>query len=73
MTPLLYIRRCVFGATQAQMAEIAAVSQTTISKWEDGTHTPPSDALGRIRAEAAKRGLPWNDSWFFECPRDSAA
>lgn len=72
MNPLLHIRKKVFGFTQAEMAAIAVVSQGTVSKWETGSLAPDADELKRIRAEAAKLGLPWDDLWFFETPRQSA-
>lgn len=68
MTPLLQIRTNVFGVSQSEMAEIAAVTQATISRWETGHHEPDRDALARIRDEAHKRRLPWDDSWFFDPP-----
>lgn len=68
MNPLVHIRKVVFGATQAEMAEIARVSQGTVSKWEAGSLRPDSAELRRIRDEAAERGLSWDDKWFFEAP-----
>lgn len=72
MNPLLHIRKNVFGLTQAEMAVIAVVSQGTVSKWEAGALAPDADELKRIRAEATKRGLPWDDRWFFETPAEAA-
>jgi len=72
MNPLLHIRKNVFGLTQAEMAIIAVVSQGTVSKWEAGSLAPDAGELKRIRAEAAKRGLLWDDRWFFEAPAPSA-
>ncbi len=63
---MIRIRKEVFGVTQKIMAEIAGVSQPTISNWENGVLDPTLDAMRRIRREAAKRGLRWRDSFFFE-------
>jgi transcriptional regulator with XRE-family HTH domain len=72
MNAMLYIRKNVFGVTQAEMACIAGVSQGTISKWETGTVDPDREDLGRIRKEAARRKLRWQDDWFFSAPRATA-
>jgi DNA-binding transcriptional regulator YiaG len=66
MNRWLNLRKKVFRASQVEMARIAGVSQATISRWEDGTQTPLSTALERIRAYAKRRGIPWNDAWLFE-------
>lgn len=71
MNPLLQIRKNVFDVTQREMAVIAEVSQATISRWENGG-APDRHELSRIRLEALKRGLPWEDSWFFEAPSEAA-
>lgn len=71
MNPMLHIRKNVFGVPQTEMAEIAAVSQGTVSKWENGSLAPDRNELERIRAEAAARGLTWDDSWFFEAPTEA--
>lgn len=68
MVPLLYIRREVFRVPQAAMAAIAGVGQSTVSKWERGHLEPARNELERIRSEAIKRGLPWQDAWFFAAP-----
>lgn len=54
------------------MAAIAAVSQGTVSKWENGEANPNRDEMSRIRDAAIDRGLPWQDSWFFEAPAEVA-
>jgi DNA-binding XRE family transcriptional regulator len=70
MEPVAFIRRAVFQATMPAMARIAGVSQGTISKWENGIHTPNADALGLIRAHARTLGCKWNDDWLFAVPTD---
>jgi len=63
------IRLNVFdGISQASFGEIAGTTQATVSRWETGELSPNSEQMGRIRAEANKRGLSWNDQWFFESP-----
>ncbi len=66
MNSMKRIRLQVFSATQVEMAAIAKVGQGTVSRWEAGKRRPALPVLRRIRAEALKRGLKWNDSWFFE-------
>jgi transcriptional regulator with XRE-family HTH domain len=72
MNPMFHIRKQVFGLSQTEMAEIAAVSQGTVSKWENGSLTPDRNEMERIRTEALRRGLSWDDSWFFEAPAEAA-
>lgn len=66
MSQLRTIRRAVFGVTQTEFADIAGVSQPLVSRWEKGDRKPSLPDLRRIRAEALRRGIKWNDSWFFE-------
>lgn len=63
---LLHIRRVVFQLTQAEFAAIAGVGQVQVSRWEKGDRKPTIAAIARIRAEARRRGLDWNDAWVFE-------
>lgn len=72
MNPLLHIRKTVFDVTQSEMALIAEVSQGTVSKWESGALAPDRHELVRIRKEASRRALPWDDRWFFETPSEAA-
>ncbi len=64
--PMIRIREQVFRVNQIAMAEIAGVAQSTVSRWENGEAVPDLAALRRIREEAARRGLMWHDSFFFE-------
>lgn len=59
------IRCDIFRVSQIEMAEIAGVRQPTISRWERGLREPTLGSLKRIRAEALRRQLRWNDDWFF--------
>lgn len=68
MHPIRYVRTHVFKLTQTQFAEVIGVRVATISNWELNREQPLVDKLSRIRQAAADRGLPWNDSWFFEVP-----
>lgn len=65
MNQMLRIRRNVFRVTQIEMAQIAGVKQPTISRWERGLREPDLSHLQRIRAEAHRRKLRWDDRWFF--------
>lgn len=75
MSAIEYIRRHVFGLSQALFAEIANVSQATVSRWEAGGLEPDREQMRSIRDEARRRGLPWQDDWFFDAPsqREDAA
>ncbi len=73
MNPMLHIRKQIFGVPQTEMAEIAGVSQGTVSKWETGSLAPDRTELERIRNEAARRNLDWDDRWFFELPTPDEA
>ena len=68
MTPFLHIRTRVFGVSQSGMADLARVSQATVSRWEAGAQALNMRALANIRSAAAERGLVWDDSWLFQCP-----
>lgn len=67
------IRKNVFGITQAEMARIAGVAQAQVSRWEHGLREPRLAELRRIRAAAIKRGLAWDDRWFFAAGEREAA
>ena len=69
MRSFAHIRKAVFGVTQAEMASIVRVSQATVSRWEAGEGSPTAKDMRRIRNSAIKRGLVWNDRWFFELPQ----
>ena len=62
------IRRDVFKVTHRAFAQISGASQGTVSRWEAGEFEPSRDQLARIREEAQRRGLKWDDAWFFEAP-----
>lgn len=73
MNALLHIRKKVFAVSQAEMAEIAGARQATVSRWETGALEPSRDQMNLIREEALRRGIVWNDSWFFAVPDEAAA
>lgn len=66
MNPMERIRREVFGISQMAMAEIAAVNQATVCRWESGTSNPGRVQMQRIRDYAKRQGIRWSDKWFFE-------
>lgn len=65
MNAIRHIRKTVFGLNQAEFAEIAGVTQATVSRWENGV-SPSLDEMRRIRAAASDRKVRWQDKWFFE-------
>ena len=68
MNPMLRIRKDVLGLTQAEMAALADTTQATVSRWEKGGLEPDREHLSRIRAEAERRAIAWDDAWFFQVP-----
>lgn len=68
MQPITHIRTKVFGLPQKAFAEVAGVSQPTVSRWEAGEFEPNRNELDRIRTAAMERGLNWDDRLFFEVP-----
>lgn len=74
MNAVKHIRERVFKLTQAPFAALAGVSQPTVSRWEEADcqgSEPTREQMARIRAAAIKRGIEWDDRWFFEVPADS--
>lgn len=65
MNWLKRIRCEVFRITQAEMASIAGVRQATVSRWEAGITGPSLRHIRRIRNEARKRKLRWDDRFLF--------
>lgn len=68
MRPVEHIRKSVFRLSQHAFAEVAGVSQATVSRWENGEFEPNRDELQRIRDAARDNGITWDDRWFFESP-----
>lgn len=66
MNPLLKIRKDVLRITQAEMAALTGARQGTVSRWENGELEPDRDQLQKIRDEADRRNIAWDDGWFFE-------
>jgi transcriptional regulator with XRE-family HTH domain len=71
MSPIKHIRKNLFDVSQAVFGEIAGTTQASVSRWETGEQTPSHTEMLRIREEAKRRGLDWNDLWFFETPPSS--
>lgn len=62
-----YIRKNILKISQKDLASIAGegTSQASVSRWETGELHPDRAQMANIRSEAERRGLPWNDEWFF--------
>lgn len=76
MNAVEHIRKRVFKLKQAPFAALAGVSQPTVSRWEEDSlpgSQPSRDEMDRIRSAAHERGLPWDDSWFFQTFPDEPA
>lgn len=66
MNVMLHIRVNLFDVSQPEMARIAGVHQSTVSRWESGTHMPLLRVFAKIRSEAIKRRIRWDDRWVLE-------
>lgn len=66
--PIKYVRDEVLQITQAQLAEIAGVTQATVSRWEKGQLEPGRGELRRIKQAVLDKGAAWDDRWVFEVP-----
>jgi predicted transcriptional regulator len=72
MSPLRSIRKDILSLSQAELAAVAEVSQGTVSKWEAGELAPSLEEMSRIREAAIRRGVAWDDRWFFDGPSEGA-
>jgi transcriptional regulator with XRE-family HTH domain len=68
MTPIEHIRKSLFKVSQSAFGEIAGTTQASVSRWERGELEPDRIEMTRIRSAASERGIPWDDSLFFERP-----
>lgn len=66
MSSLFHVRKNVLQITQSEMAALTGARQATVSRWERGELEPDRRQLTAIRDEAKRRGLKWDDRWFFE-------
>lgn len=73
MSAIRHIRTDLFKVSQAAFAVIAGTNQSAVSRWENNSSEPDRDELARIRAEALRRGLAWDDRLFFEAPEQVAS
>jgi len=72
MQTIQHVRKSVLGLNQADFASIAKTTQATVSRWENGELSPDLTQLSAIRDEVKRRGLEWDDLWFFEAPERAA-
>ena len=56
---------------QSEFAELAGVSQATVSRWLNGEDEPRLERIIRLRERAKKLGYPWCDAWIFEAAKRS--
>jgi predicted transcriptional regulator len=66
MSTLRKIRKNILGITQKELADLCAVDQGTVSRWEQGTLEPRLSDLKKIREKAASLGATLDDSDFFD-------
>lgn len=67
MTKLKAIRKNVFGMKQVDFSGLVGVSQQAYSTAEKKDAMPHWYQVA-IREAAKKRGIEWDDRWFFEPP-----
>ena len=72
MTPLVHIRKQVLKLSQRALADLVGTSQATVSRWERGELSPSLEEMARIRQEAKRLNLEWDDAWFFSPPAFAA-
>lgn len=69
MQTVSLLRKNIFAVSQGTFAAIAGVTQPTVSRWErDGAYCMTLAQMLRIRDEAERRGIEWDDRWFFFDP-----
>jgi transcriptional regulator with XRE-family HTH domain len=73
MNLMLHIRKEVLRLSQAQLAEVAGVSQATVSRWERGQWEPNRDELARIWSWARENDVALSDAAFFAKPSEDRA
>lgn len=71
MGPIEHIRKSILDLSQTELGVIAGTTQATVSRWESGQLEPSRAEMSRIRDAVIARGMPWNDTWFFEAPSNA--
>lgn len=69
MKPIKFIRKHIFKLTQAEFGLMLGIKQSVVSDMEKSGIVTMGHQI-TIREEAARRGMQWSDSWFFEMPED---
>lgn len=65
MSILAAIRKEKLGITQAELAAICEVAQSTVSRWESGDDEPSLSHIGRILRYAAENSIELASDEFF--------
>jgi transcriptional regulator with XRE-family HTH domain len=65
MNPIRFIRTRIFRLNQAEFGRMAGLSQPAVSRIENGEQSPSLEDVARIRAEAKRQALSWDDAWLF--------
>lgn len=73
MENLRRIRKQLFRVSQVEFAEIAGVTQATVSRWETGILAPGLVELDRIRSAAKARRIKLRAEDFFAEPSAEGA
>ncbi|MCZ7927345.1 MULTISPECIES: helix-turn-helix domain-containing protein [Agrobacterium] len=71
MNEIRHIRKTLFAVSQSDFAAILGVAQSTVSRWEGGV-APSLEEMRAIRSAAFEREIVWNDSYFFQIPKEAA-
>jgi predicted transcriptional regulator len=72
MNTIQHIRKRVLDVSQSGLAEIAGTTQASVSRWEAGELQPDLEHLRAIRDAVRKKGVVWDDAWFFDAPKEAA-
>lgn len=67
MNPMQFIIERVFEMSQRAFSREIGVAQPTVHGWVDKGYCHYEHQV-KIRGLAKKRGLPWDDKWFFTVP-----
>lgn len=67
--PMGFIRTYVFAVSQRTFADLLGVTQPAVSKWEV-KGSCEYETMCSIRDIASRLKLDWDDSFFFEIPKN---
>jgi transcriptional regulator with XRE-family HTH domain len=69
MNGIKFAQKCVLRCSQVEFGNLVGASRSTVANWISGKTSPTFHHIQAARDEIIKRGLPWNDSWWFDPPQ----